>query len=102
MHKIHQHRHDGTLVASHGSNGSRLDQLNRPYLCGADDADTVLMADNGNNRLKTLTSDGQWRCLDVQQGLRQPDWAMVYDNSLFVVEINTQKELKEFVIDYNG
>ena len=91
MYQILQYRHDGTLVAAYGSYGSNVSDLNSPRLCGADADGTLLIADTVNNRLKTLTCDGEWRCLQVQ-GLNWPEFALINENSLLIKDKEGLKE----------
>ena len=89
-HEILKYTHNGTLLSKHGGGGKAVGQLDHPRLCGADRADTLLIADAYNHRMKTLTADGKWYCLDTV-GLKEPSDAIIENDKLIVAQWNKLK-----------
>ena len=94
-HNILQYGHDGTLVAAHGSRRTVVGQLRYPWLSGVDTRGTLLIADQSNQRLLTLTKHGDFQCL-TKVNLNYLYCAVVVENMIYMVGLNRDYHLVQY------
>ena len=69
-------------MSSHGSCGRGRDELRGPRLCGADADDSLLIADQWNNRIQVLSHDGSWHSLMID-GIKWHRYAVIDNDVMY-------------------
>ena len=68
--------------------GRRLDHnaggLSYPYISDDDDDDSVLIADQLNQRLQVMSEQGEFSVLQLKPPVSQPRSAVLFNNHLYV------------------
>ena len=60
------------------------ESLNSPYICDVDDEGSVLIADQGNNKLKVMDKDGKFDDLKLEPDVIAPRNAVLYNGHIYV------------------
>ena len=85
-HKIAVYSLTGRLLRTHDSKGSGdAGQFNYPYICCDDKDGSVLIADEGNNRLQVMSEQGEFSVLQLQPPVSRPCGTVLFNNNLYVV-----------------
>ena len=59
-------------------------RLGSPIICDVDIEGSVLIADFDNNRLQVMSEQGEFRVLDLQPQVSQPESAVIFSGDLYV------------------
>ena len=78
--------HNFNVIAVLGKKGSgaRRDLLSLPRLCMVSDDETVMLADSGHHKLKTITRKHTWHEEKLSPKVKSPRGAVLVGNRLFV------------------
>ena len=60
------------------------ESLNSPYICDVDDEGSVLIADQGNNKLKVMDKNGKFDDLKLEPDVIAPRCAVLYNGHIYV------------------
>ena len=78
----------GELLQTYGTRGrGDAGQLDCPYISDDDDDDSVLIADNGNDRLQVMSEQGEFSVLQLQPPVSRPRCAVLFNNQLYVASL---------------
>ena len=76
----------GELLQTYGKQGcGDAGQLQCPFISDDDDDGSVLIADQGNNRLQVMSEQGEFSVLQLQPPVSEPRNAVLFNNQLYVM-----------------
>ena len=79
------HSITGEFLATYGTNGNGVGQLNGPRMYDDDDDCCVLISDYLNDRLQVMSERGEFTVLQLHPPASQPRSAILFDNQLYVI-----------------
>ena len=84
-HEIQVYSLSGELLQAFSRPGSGdADRFNSPIICDVDTDGCVLIADCDNDRLQVMSEQGEFRVLDLQPHISQPESAVIFSGDLYV------------------
>ena len=76
---------NGELLQTYGTQGrGDAGQFDHPYISADDDDGSVLIVDQGNNRLQVMSEQGEFSVVQLQPTVSQPRSAVLFNNNLYV------------------
>ena len=80
------------MLQTHGEEGcGDADHLACPYISDDDDDGSVLIAEEGNDRLQVMSEQGEFSVLQLQPPVLDPRSAVLYNNNLYVTSTSYGK-----------